>query len=193
MTTNVGGGPQEDTGAPRWLGAEDKEALDLAMARLERCVVTEREKAIVDEIELRYMAILFLRGRDREKGEALEVLERRHAVVFLVDGLKHESRTARVDAVKVLGRIGDKQALPALVEALTAAANTPIEGSTGDWMPLLRLREELVLTIGKLTGEHFSVSAYDDPTQIRPVIEAAQRWVEEHMQPDPGSPEADRD
>lgn len=120
----------------------------------------------------------------REQARALLINKREESVVYLLELLQSENANHRLEAVMLLGRIGDQTAATALVEALNdesmgvhwAASDALIELDGGAILPLLEgLTKHFDSERFRQGAYHvlhtFEQSGYIDP-HVREVLEA---------------------
>jgi hypothetical protein len=162
-------------GAKPKLSPEDVERIDSVVSRLDSCATTKAEREIVGEIRLRCEGMCFLCGEPRVWRRSLEALKRRHSVSMIALGLGSEVIDQRVEAARALGRLGDRSAVPCLLEALRAN-NFIQEGSEIATVHEI-YKEELVRVLSELTGQRFAVGNYVTTRQIEDVISAVELWL----------------
>ncbi len=116
----------------------------------------------------------FLRGEGVECRNALRELEHTKNAKVLARGLRRNDVSLKLDIVDALERVGDKNVLPDLLEALKTQ-NVIAEGSSDTVVPERKLKERLIQVIQKMSGLELPITDYDNRQEIRQTIEKVEK------------------
>jgi HEAT repeat protein len=86
----------------------------------------------------------------------------------LLHVIKHDNIDIRIHGLKTLQKVGNKEALPALITALSKAKD-PVTGSEEATIHEIYLKN-LVKAISEITGEAYEIDNVNDVNEIKALI-----------------------